>query len=61
MEEYKTKIIEEGLTKIEFPEFDKVSSDAPVFYNPHMELNRDLSILAIQTFQNGIYREVIWR
>ena len=35
MDEYKIKQIEEGLTKIEFPEFDKVSSDAPVFYNPH--------------------------
>ena len=51
MEEYKIEHIEEGLTKIEFPKFDKVSSDAPVFYNPHMELNRDLSILAIQVFQ----------
>ena len=51
MDEYKIKHIEEGLTKIEFPEFDKVSSAAPVFYNPHMELNRDLSILAIQVFQ----------
>ena len=44
MDENKIKCIEEGLTKIEFPEFDKISSDAPVFYNPHMELNRDLSI-----------------
>ena len=51
MEEYKIKSIEEGLTKIEFPEFEKVSSAAPVFYNPHMEMNRDLSILAIQVFQ----------
>ena len=58
MEEYKIKHIEEGLTKIEFPEFDKVSSDAPVFYNPHMELNRDLSILAIQTFQKQENREI---
>ena len=58
MEEYKIKQIEEGLTKIEFPEFDKVSSDAPVFYNPHMELNRDLSILAIQTFQKQQDREL---
>ena len=58
MEKYKIKHIEEGLTKIEFPEFDKVSSDAPVFYNPHMELNRDLSILAIQTFQKQQNREI---
>ena len=58
MEEYKTKTINEGITKIEFPEFDKVSSDAPVFYNPHMELNRDLSILAIQVFQKEQEREI---
>ncbi len=58
MDEYKIKSIEEGLTKIEFPEFDKVSSDAPVFYNPHMELNRDLSILAIQVFQKEQERDL---
>ena len=58
MDEYKIKQIEEGLTKIEFPEFDKVSSDAPVFYNPHMELNRDLSILAIQVFQKEEDRSI---
>ena len=58
MDEYKIKSIEEGLTKIEFPEFDKISSDAPVFYNPHMELNRDLSILAIQTFQKQEQRDI---
>ena len=58
MQNYKIKRIEEGLTKIEFPEFEKVSSDAPVFYNPHMELNRDLSILAIQTFQKKEEREI---
>ena len=58
MDEYKIKSIEEGLTKIEFPEYEKVSSAAPVFYNPHMELNRDLSILAIQVFQKEQDREL---
>ena len=58
MDEYKIKTIEEGLTKIEFPEFDKVSSQAPVFYNPHMELNRDLSILALQVFQKEQNRDI---
>ena len=58
MDDYKIKHVEEGLTKIEFPEYEKVSSDAPVFYNPHMELNRDLSILAIQTFQEEQEREI---
>ena len=58
MDEYKIKSIEEGLTKIEFPQFDKISSEAPVFYNPHMELNRDLSILAIQVFQKECERDI---
>ena len=58
MQNYKIKHIEEGLTKIEFPEFEKVSSQAPVFYNPHMELNRDLSILAIQVFQKEQNRQI---
>lgn len=58
MDKYKNRTIEEGLTKIQFPEFDKVSSDAPVFYNPHMELNRDISILAIQTFQKEENRDI---
>ena len=30
MDEYKIVSIEEGLTKIEFPEYEKVSSAAPV-------------------------------
>ncbi len=58
MDEYNIKTIEEGLTKIQFPEFDKISSEAPVFYNPHMELNRDISILAIQTFQKQEARDI---
>lgn len=52
------KTIKEGLTKIQFPEFDKVSSEAPVFYNPRMELNRDNSILALQTFQKYLNRDI---
>jgi tRNA (guanine26-N2/guanine27-N2)-dimethyltransferase len=52
------RVINEGLVKIEFPEFDKVSSDAPVFYNPRMEFNRDTSILAIQAFQKMLNHEI---
>ena len=58
LEKYNIKRIEEGTTKIEFPEFDKISSDAPVFYNPNMELNRDISILALQTYQKEQDREI---
>lgn len=52
------KIIHEGLVKIKTPEFDRISSKAPVFYNPVMELNRDLSILAIKTYQEELRREI---
>jgi len=48
------KIIHEGLVKIKTPEFNRISSKAPVFYNPVMELNRDLSILAIKTYQEEL-------
>lgn len=58
MDGYNIKTVNEGLTKIQFPEFDKISSDAPVFYNPHMELNRDISILALQTFQKQESRDI---
>lgn len=54
----KNKLIEEGLVKIHVPEFDKVSSKAPVFYNSKMELNRDISVLALQIFQEEINKEV---
>ncbi|MDI3483897.1 MAG: tRNA (guanine26-N2/guanine27-N2)-dimethyltransferase [Methanobacteriaceae archaeon] len=43
--------VNEGRVTIKIPSFDKVSSKAPVFYNPSMELNRDISVLAIQQFQ----------
>ena len=52
------KIIEEGEVQIKFPDFDKVSSDAPVFYNPRMEFNRDNSILALQAYQKEVGREI---
>ncbi|HML04964.1 MAG TPA: tRNA (guanine(10)-N(2))-dimethyltransferase [Methanobacterium sp.] len=52
------KTIHEGLVEIKTPEFDEISSKAPVFYNPAMELNRDLSILAIKTYQENLGREI---
>ncbi|MBC7101389.1 tRNA (guanine(10)-N(2))-dimethyltransferase [Methanothermobacter tenebrarum] len=43
--------INEGIVTVKIPSFHKISSKAPVFYNPNMELNRDISVLAIQQFQ----------
>ena len=42
--------IHEGLVQIKIPKFEKLSSKVPVFYNPVMELNRDLSVAALQHF-----------
>ena len=52
------EIIKEGLVEIHVPKFEKVSASAPVFYNSRMELNRDISILALQTFQEEIEKEI---
>ena len=49
-----SKIINEGKVSIRVPVFEKVSSKAPVFYNPVMELNRDLSVAALTVFSNEI-------
>ena len=43
--------INEGRVSITVPHFEKVSAKALVFYNPVMELNRDISIIALQTFR----------
>ncbi|MDR2624395.1 MAG: tRNA (guanine(26)-N(2))-dimethyltransferase [Methanobrevibacter sp.] len=54
----KIKTVKEGLVEIAIPEFEKISSKAPVFYNPKMEFNRDISILALQRFQEEIKKSV---
>jgi len=51
-------LISEGQVKIRVPSFEKVSSRAPVFYNPVMELNRDLSVLALQQFKSEIEKDL---
>ena len=45
-----TRTVYEGRVNIEIPHFEKVSSKAPVFYNPVMELNRDLSVISLQVY-----------
>jgi len=64
--DFPTEIIEEGKIKVLVPKlkaFVKLPSDyapskAPVFYNPVMELNRDLAVLALQAYQRTVNREV---
>lgn len=63
---FQTEFVEEGKVRFVVPmlEIYKISSreyvpsGAPVFYNPIMELNRDIAILALQAYQRGLGREV---
>ncbi len=54
-----SKTIHEGKVTIKVPIYDKISAKAPVFYNPVMELNRDLSVLAITVFKLGIDHDIM--
>lgn len=63
---FPTEIIEEGRVKVLAPRLqafvkspsDYAPSKAPVFYNPIMEFNRDLAILAMQTYQMMMNHEI---
>jgi tRNA (guanine26-N2/guanine27-N2)-dimethyltransferase len=63
---FPTEIITEGRVKVLVPQlraFVKLPSEyapskAPVFYNPVMELNRDLAVLAVQAYQRIIGHEI---
>jgi tRNA (guanine26-N2/guanine27-N2)-dimethyltransferase len=43
------KIIEEGMARAKAPETEKISKSMGVFYNPAMALNRDISILLLNS------------
>jgi len=63
---FPTETIREGNVKALVPKlqaFIKLPSDyapskAPVFYNPVMELNRDLAVLALQAYQKTVNQEI---
>lgn len=54
--DYKT--IDEGKVTINVPKFEKITAKAPVFYNPAMELNRDLSVAAISVFKESVDHDI---
>ncbi len=64
--DFPTETIQEGKAKVVVPKLkvykkkpsDYAPSKAPVFYNPVMELNRDLAVLAFQTFQRLANRDI---
>jgi tRNA (guanine26-N2/guanine27-N2)-dimethyltransferase len=53
-----SKIISEGKVIIRIPKFEKITAKAPVFYNPAMELNRDLSVAAITAFNMEVDHDI---
>jgi len=63
---FPTETVKEGKVSIVVPKlaayvketWEYAPSKAPVFYNPVMELNRDLAVLALQTYQKMLRREV---
>ena len=63
---FPTEIAEEGKVSVVVPKlsayvkeaWEYAPSKAPVFYNPAMELNRDVAILALQAYQKMLGREI---
>jgi tRNA (guanine26-N2/guanine27-N2)-dimethyltransferase len=64
--DFPSEIVTEGKVKVLVPKLkafrkqpsDYAPSKAPVFYNPVMELNRDITVLAFQTYQRMVNREI---
>jgi tRNA (guanine26-N2/guanine27-N2)-dimethyltransferase len=64
--EYPTEIIVEGRANVLVPKLaafvqkpsDYAPSKAPVFYNPVMEFNRDIAVLALQAYQKIVGRDI---
>ena len=63
---FPTEIIQEGRTNALVPELkafvkspsEYAPSKAPVFYNPVMELNRDVAVLALQAYQRTLSHKI---
>src|SRR4030043_1457612 len=64
--DFPTENITEGTVKLLVPKLkafvtspsEYAPSKAPVFYNPVMELNRDISVLALQAYQRRTNKEI---
>ena len=64
--DFPTETVEEGAVRVLVPKLsafiekpgEYAPSKAPVFYNPIMELNRDLAVLAVQAYQKMVNREI---
>ena len=65
--DFPTEILQEGSVRFLAPKLEAFKkavweyapSKAPVFYNPMMELNRDLAVLALQAYQKTVERKLV--
>ncbi|MGQ9551582.1 MAG: tRNA (guanine(10)-N(2))-dimethyltransferase [Candidatus Bathycorpusculaceae bacterium] len=63
---FPTELVQEGKVKVLVPKLkafaglpsEYAPSKAPVFYNPAMELNRDIAVLALRVHQKIMNREI---
>ncbi len=63
---FPTETIKEGRVTVKVPKlsayvkkpWEYAPSKAPVFYNPTMELNRDLAVLTLQAYQSNLGGEI---
>ena len=64
--DFPAELIQEGGVDVLVPELgafvntpsEYAPSKAPVFYNPVMELNRDIAVLVLQVYQKSVDREI---
>jgi tRNA (guanine26-N2/guanine27-N2)-dimethyltransferase len=64
--DFPTEVVREGKTNVVVPKlkayvkeaWEYAPSKAPVFYNPAMELNRDLAVLTFHTYQQKMGKEI---
>jgi len=63
---FPTEVVKEGRVSVLVPRlkayvrepWEYAPSKAPVFYNPVMELNRDIAVLALQAYQRMVSKEL---
>ncbi len=64
--DFPTEVVQEGKVSVVVPKLEAfvkepweyAPSKAPVFYNPLMEFNRDIAVLAFQAYQKMVKREI---
>jgi tRNA (guanine26-N2/guanine27-N2)-dimethyltransferase len=64
--DFPSEKVKEGKVTVSVPKlkafvkepFEYAPSKAPVFYNPVMEFNRDVAVLALQAYQRSVGREI---